>query len=249
MRLGLIGLVHEEAEKDFWGTMQKVAEIGYEGIEGGEQLLQGVAAGDIERFHKLGLNVITVSASREQLRDELDKIISDAKLLGAPHVTVWWGPCNSKEELLKDAELYNAAGTRLAEVGIKLCYHNHEHEFKTTFNGVYALDILAEHTDPNSLYFEIDIAWVTFGGEDPAKIIRKLAGRVAAIHVKDLSRLDERDHFTAVGTGVVKVKEAVEAAKQTGIEWMVVEQDKLHHLTSFETITVSYLNMKEMGLL
>lgn len=249
-KLGLIGLVGEETKKDLWGTMQKVAEIGYQGIEGGPmQLLEGDVAANLRRFHELGLQVITVSASREQLRDHLDKTISNAIALQAPHVSVWWGPCNTKDELLRDAELYNSAGARLAAEGLKLCYHNHEHEFKTSFNGVYALDVLAEHTDPKSVYFEVDIAWVTFGGEDPVKVLNRYAGRVPSIHIKDLHSLEERNQFTAVGTGVVNIKESIQAAFDTGVGWMVVEQDQLRNLTAFETITVSYLNLKEAGLL
>ncbi len=248
-KLGLIGLVGEEAKKDFWGTMQKVAEIGYQGIEGAAQLLEGDVEANVRRFHELGLQVITHSASREQLRDQLDTVIAQAKALKAPHVTVWWATCNSKEELLRDAELYNAAGAKMAAEGLKLCYHNHDHEFKTTFNGLYALDILAEYTDPQSVYFELDIAWITLGGADPAHILRKMAGRVPAIHIKDVYGVDEVGKWTAVGTGVVKVKESILAAREIGVDWMVVEQDKLRNLTAMETITVSYLNLKEAGLL
>jgi len=161
---------------------------------------------------------------------------------------MWWGPCETKEQVLRDAELYNSAGARLASEGITLCYHNHEHEFQTVFNGVYALDVLAEHTDPAALSFELDIAWITFGGEDPVRILKRYAGRVPAIHVKDLSRLDERGHFTAVGTGVVPVMASVETALEVGIEWVVIEQDTLRNLTALETAAVSILNLREMGL-
>jgi sugar phosphate isomerase/epimerase len=203
---------------------------------------------NLARFHGLGLKVLTVSASREQLRDNLAGIMGQAKALQSPRVSVWWGPCETRDSLLRDAELYNSAGAALAAEGIKLCYHNHDHEFHTAVSGVCALDVLAEHTDPKAVWFEIDIAWVTFGGEDPVKVLRRMAGRVPAIHVKDLWGLDERGRFTAVGTGVVKIREAVQAAIETGVEWIVVEQDKLRNLTAFETITVSYLNLKEAGL-
>ena len=79
-------------------------------------------------------------------------------------------------------------------------------------------------------------------------MLRRLAGRVPAIHVKDLYGLETRGQFTAVGTGVVKVRESIQAAMETGVEWVVVEQDHLRHLTALETITVSYLNLKEMEL-
>lgn len=248
LKLGLIGLVNEEAKRDFWGTMQRVAALGYQGVEGPAALLEGDVQANLKRFHGLGLRVITISASREALRDDLPKVMGAAEALQAPHVSVWWGPCADREELLRDAELYNAAGMKLAARGLKLCYHNHEHEFRTTHDGLYALDFLAARTDPRYVHFELDIAWITFGGEDPARVLRRMAGRVPAIHLKDLHSLDERDKFTAVGTGLVKVEEALRAAAETGVEWAVVEQDKLRNLTALETITLSRLYLKEIGL-
>lgn len=46
-----------------------------------------------------------------------------------------------------------------------------------------------------------------------------------------------------------KIKESIEAAKEIGDEWMTIEQDQLRNLSGFETATVSYLNLKEKGLL
>lgn len=248
-KVGLIGLVGKEAKQDFWGTMEKVAEIGYEGVEGVTALLEGDVQANLQRFHDLGLRVITYSASREDLEKNLDTIIKNAKLLEVPHVSVWWGPCESKEQLLEDAALYNRAGEALAKEGLKLCYHNHEHEFRASFNGVYAFDILVEYTNPEHLFFEIDVAWAAFGGQDPVELLHRLKGRVPAVHLKDLYALEKRGQFTAVGTGVVDIAAAVQAAQDIGVDWMVVEQDELRHLTAIETITVSYLNLKETGLL
>lgn len=202
----------------------------------------------MKRFPALGLEVLTVSADLAGLRDHLDAILAEAQAVQSPRVSLWWAPCDSREQLLRDAELYNSAGARLAAEGIMLCYHNHEHEFQTVFNGVYALDLLAAHTDPAALSFELDIAWITFGGEDPVRVLKRYAGRVPAIHVKDLSCLDERGHFTAVGTGVVPVRASVPTAIDPGIKWCVVEQDTLRHLTGLETAAVSILNLKGMGL-
>lgn len=248
LKLGLIGIIGEDAKADFWGTMHRVAEIGYQGIEGGAELLLGDTAENVQRFHDLGLSVLTVSASRELLRDGLPQLIADAHALHSSRATVWWAPCPTYDEVLRDADLYNRAGAALKAEGITLCYHNHEQEFRNVFDGVSALDLLAAHTDPNALAFEIDIAWATFGGADPAAILRRFAGRVPAVHVKDLYGLETRGEFTAVGTGIVPIRTALEAAIDTNIEWAIVEQDTLRNLTAMETITASYLNLKEMGL-
>jgi Sugar phosphate isomerases/epimerases len=250
-KLGLIGIIHEEAKRDFWGTMERVAAIGYEGIEGGAKLLEDDAKANVARFRSLGLEVATHSVNRDQLADakELDRIIREAQLLETKDVTLWWAPADSREQLLRDAELYNAAGARLAAEGLRFCYHNHAHEFRTTFNGVYALDILAEHTDPQAVHFRLDVAWITLGGADPAHILRKMAGRVPAIHLKDVYGTDEIGKWTALGTGVVDIRGSIEAAREIGAEWMTVEQDQLRHLSGLDTAWFSYMYLKESALI
>lgn len=251
-KLGLIGIVREEYKEDYWGTLQRVAEIGYEGIEAPAALLEGDVKANVERFHALGLKAATHSISKNQLADddEVERIIREAHALQTKDVTLWWALADSREQLLKDAELYQRTGKRFAAEGLRLCYHNHAHEFQKVYNGLYALDILAEHTDPKALYFRMDVAWIALGGANPAHILRKMAGRIPAIHIKDVYGIDEIGKWTAVGTGVVDIAGSIEAAKEIGgVEWMTVEQDQLRHLTGLETALVSYLNLKEKGLL
>lgn len=250
IKIGLIGLLDEEYAKDFWGTVEKLKCIGYQGIEGDpEELYVGNIEDNVKRLNELEIEIIAVGSSKEELRDDLEKVVLRAKAANAKQVTVFWGPCESKEQLIADTKIYNAAGERFSKEGIKLAYHNHEHEFNTIFDGIYAFDILVQNTDPDKVYFEIDVAWVTFGGEDPVKILKRLEGRVSTIHLKDLFDLEEKGRFTTVGTGLVKINEIIKMAKETGVEWLVVEQDSLRNLSAIETITASFLNIKETGLL
>lgn len=248
-KIGLIGIVGEESKQDFWGTMQRVAQIGYQGVEAVDNLAEGDAAANVRRFHDLGLKVLTTSAGREELRDELPQVITRAHALQTDRVSVWWAPCDSRESVLEDAALYNEVGARLASEGLTLCYHHHHHEFHNVFDGVYALDLLAANTNPAALKFVIDLAWVSYGGEDAVRVVRRFGGRIAALHVKDVVRLDEKDQFTAVGTGVVDIQGAVQAALESKVEWMVIEQDRLRNLNAFDTLTLSYLYLKEAALI
>jgi len=40
-KIGLIGLINAEAKQDFWGCMQRLAAIGYQGVESPGQMLEG----------------------------------------------------------------------------------------------------------------------------------------------------------------------------------------------------------------
>lgn len=251
-KIGLIGMVTDEMKENFWGTCQKLAEIGYKGIESTRQLLKGDINENLRKLSKIGLEPVAYSTNKEEIMEDIDQVIENAKKLEVPHVAIWWGPAESREQLIEDANIYNEAGAKIADANMKLCYHNHEHEFNTFFDGICAMDILAEYTDPDKVYFELDCGWITFGGADPVYILKKMAGRVPAIHIKDLKSTEYSDRssvvFSAVGTGVVKSFETVKTAIETGVDWVVVEQDRMRNLTNMETVKVSYLNLKEAGL-
>lgn len=248
MKIGLIGIVGEESKRDFWGTMAQVAEMGYRGIEGVEgALLEGDPAANLARFRALGLEHLTVSASLADLRDRLDEVRHKADASGARRATVWWSDAKDRDVLLEEAELYNQAGAKLAADGIRLCYHNHDHEFRNVFAGVNALDLLATNTDPASVFFTIDVGWVEVGGGDPAAVLTALKGRVPAIHAKDFFDLNDRASFTAVGSGAVNFNRALPAAQAAGVEWVIVEQDRLRNLSAMETAQAAALNLRERG--
>lgn len=249
LNVGLIGIVGEEYKADLWGTLKEVARIGYRGIEGCEFLLEGNVAENLRRFRDLGLQPLTVSSSLQDLNENLDEIRRKAQALEAPKVSMWWAPCKTRDELNDVTETLNRAGRALIQDGVKLCYHNHDQEFRNTFNGAAAMDILADQTDPESVFFELDIAWIAIGGADPSTILNRFAGRVPCIHIKDVIEAPTREpRWTAVGTGAVPIEEAIRTALSLGIEWGVVEQDRLRNLTGLETATVSILNLKERGL-
>lgn len=249
MKIGLIGIVGEEMKADLFGTLEKIAGIGYAGVEAAEgHLLKGDVAANRERFRGSGLQFLTTSASREALRDDFDTVLSNALAVGAPRVSMWWSEADSHDNILRDAELYNTAGAKLQREGIRLCYHNHDQEFRNVIDGVYALDLIAANTDPKALFFTIDVGWVCVGGEDPVRVLNRLGSRVAAIHLKDFADFGDRTSFTTVGTGAVPMAECIAAARKIGIEWGVVEQDRLRNLTAMETIETSFRYLKERGL-
>ncbi len=249
MNIGLIGIVGDEYKVDLWGTLEKVAALGYRGIEGCEFLLEGDVSENLKRFHGLGLQPLTVSASLQDLVEDLDGIRHKAASIRSPKVSMWWAPCKTRQELDDVSQVLNKAGQVLIQDGVKLCYHNHDQEFRNTFRGAAAMDILADQTDPDSVFFELDIAWIAIGGADPVTILERFAGRVPCIHIKDVIEAPTREpKWTAVGTGAVPIEQAMRKALELGIEWGVVEQDRLRHLTGLETATVSILNLKERGL-
>jgi sugar phosphate isomerase/epimerase len=123
-------------------------------------------------------------------------------------------------------------------------------------DGVRGIDILLENTDPQLVKMELDVAWVTFGGANPIDIIVKNPERYPLLHMKDFAHLHPgsqeakgvRDEavFSEVGTGVVDTAGVVEVAKRVGVEWLVIEQDRMNTLEPKESLETSARNLRAL---
>jgi sugar phosphate isomerase/epimerase len=262
MKIGLIGIIEDEMKQDLFGALSRVAQIGYRGMEFGLATVQNASLPPSElkrRMDDLGLTVVNyhLGGGTAALTSGYDQTAAIARATGTRYLTISWGPCDSAEQLKRDAEVYNRLGAQVKRDGFTLCYHNHDHELKS-FGGEHGLDILMQHSDPENLKGQFDVCWLRFGGVDPAAFLRKYPGRIPLIHLKDVARLErgcetgegdrERTLFTEVGTGIVDFEDVFAAAKEIGAEWGTVEQDRMRHLSPWESITCSYLNLKARGL-
>ncbi|MEP7241827.1 MAG: sugar phosphate isomerase/epimerase [Devosia sp.] len=119
-------------------------------------------------------------------------------------------------------------GTALNAAGIGFGYHNHAWEFAPQAGGPLPIDVLLS-TAP-SLQWEMDLAWLVKGGEDPLRWMDKYSSRITALHVKDIApageALDE-DGWADVGHGTLDWKSLLEAAKaRTAVKVFVAEHDR-----------------------
>jgi sugar phosphate isomerase/epimerase len=81
---------------------------------------------------------------------------------------------------------FNTWGAEAREHGLKFYFHNHPEDFNLD-GGRPIYDILLEETDPRLVYFEMDIAWVVGGGQDPFAYLRRYGyRRFPLFHVKDM---------------------------------------------------------------
>lgn len=262
MKAGWIGFPREG--EDFWSGVEAYAKIGYKGMECGEALLgDGKDDENIARFKALGLEVLTTSTSLEELDKNIDQVINRAKKLSTKRATLWSGNAMgfwynkppTKADFLKEVAAMEKAGAELAKEGIQLCYHNHDAEFKLCYDHVMAMDCMLQSSE--NIWVELDIAWALYGGVDPAALLRRYTDRLGAVHMKDYTQ-ETRIYdggeipvtipvFTAIGTGVVDVLGILQCLDELQHEWVIYEQDALRNLSGTESMTLSYLYMKESG--
>ncbi len=236
--------VRDDVEKDFAGTLQKVKAMGYDGVEFAG--LYGKTAEEVKNLCAEN-DLVPISAHVPFI-----DMINDPSLLGVyaeigckyvviPYLTEEYRPGNDKfAEVISGAAML---GEKAKALGMTLAYHNHDFEF-TKIDGKYALDILYDTVSADLLQAELDTCWVNVGGEDPARYVRKYAGRVDVLHLKDFSGsktenmyaligIDENEkkdtggkfEFRPVGFGVQDMPGIIAAADASGVKWLVVEQD------------------------
>lgn len=207
----------------FRQTLEQVAAMGYKGVEFAG-VYGGLNPGELRRFlDGLGLEVAGLHVPLEQLEQGLEAQIALARTLGAAYLVCPWiepGLRGSEARWRGVFGRLERLGRACRGAGIRLAYHNHDFEFEEKMGGEPVFDAL--FASAPSLEVELDIAWAHAGGYDPAAYLRKYAGRVPLVHLKDL----EGRRTVELGRGEVPVGAALQAALSGGVRWLLVEQDE-----------------------
>src|SRR4051812_13945108 len=192
--------IRDELSKDYFGTLGKVAEVGYQGVEIGPPP-EGITIAEFKNhLSAIGLQVIGAHAGIEQLTAGLAAQVDYLHEVGGEYVALSHN-FDSRQAVLETARLFNRIGENCRTEGIQFLYHNHDREF-ARFDGEYALDILLQATDPGLVKMELDTYWVKRGGADPVDYLRKLHGRCPLLHIKDMEPGEEQ-FFAEVGEGIL----------------------------------------------
>jgi sugar phosphate isomerase/epimerase len=234
--------VKGEAEKDLEGTLRKLYALGFREIEFAGYY--GKTPADLGKLMKgIGFSLVSTHAGADDIASSGDKIIADAKALGLKYI-ICSSPMSSaakaKLEWAKkmdaldegdwklNAQLFNKFGKQAKDAGMVFGYHNHHVEFKK-FGGKSGFDILFAETDPSLVTIELDVGWAVAASEDPVAILNKYKGRVVALHVKDIGKLDADPHkavTTAIGEGTIDWKKVLGTAHANGVKHYFYEQEE-----------------------
>ncbi|HEX6487381.1 MAG TPA: sugar phosphate isomerase/epimerase [Candidatus Dormibacteraeota bacterium] len=191
---------------------------GFRGLKG-EQIAELLRAAD--------LTVCGAHVQYPELRDDLPRVLEDLAAWDCTDVSVPSPPPDfrSAEGVVRLAPLLDELGARLLEHGVRLTYHNHSLELQRLPDGRTALEALYAATDPVRVQAELDTYWIQHGGGDPAAWIRRFAGRLPLLHVKDMGMLDNKQVDLPAGDGNFDWDAILGAARSSGVEWLIVEQD------------------------
>ena len=240
--------VRDNVAEDFVGTLVKVKEMGYDGVEFAG--LYDHSPAQIKHWcDSVGLVALSAHVPFDEMVQDIDKVIADYKAIGCEYIVVPYvsEECHPDgENFYKMIEDIKTWGKKAHEAGLTLLYHNHDFEFKKLDNGQCGLDYMYENVPAEYLQTELDQCWVKYAGYDPVEYLQKYSGRSPVVHLKDFYKEGEQEgdpyaligiddgeekkntafEFRPVGYGVQDIPAIIEAAKAAGSKWLVVEQDQ-----------------------
>jgi sugar phosphate isomerase/epimerase len=249
--------VDKELKADVNGTLKTIRNIGYKEVEGA-----GFAGLTAKKF-RTALDAAGLKCNSTHFFNFGDgdpsAIFEQANTLGVRYVVSSFigkfdhagaGGEAGKDEYKAMADFFNQLGTSAKKAGLQLAYHNHNTEFKDLGHGQVGYDIFVEATDPELVKLELDCGWMVAAGHNPIEYFKRYANRYRMVHIKDFVRTAqpgtslERSQVpqgTVLGTGYIKYKPILVAAKAAGVEHFFVEQEPpFIGTTAIEAATKDY---------
>lgn len=242
--------LRDDLPKDPKGILKQVAGFGYkqlEGYEGKDGLWWGMGSKGFKQYlDELGLVMVS---SHCNTKENFEKKAAEAKEVGLKYLLEpYIGAQKTLDDYKRQAERFNKLGEICKKNDLKFGYHNHGYTF-TKLDGQYPQDILMQNTNQELVDFEMDIYWVVLPGEDPAAWLQKYPNRFKLCHVKDRMKnapANEEDASTEVGNGSIDFKKILRVAKENGMEYYIVEQEKYENSTPLKSAEQSAKYMKTL---
>lgn len=233
--LGIATYSVKGLESDIEGSLKALADDGYVVMEisnydANTGKVAGYSPADYAALtKKYGLTIISSHArAKLDVKDEAGtlaawgKVFDDHKIMGCKYVilpmNLWSG---TVEGVKAECDLMNKIGDEANKRGIKFGYHNHHLEFVPIPNTdkLYE-DFLIANTDPSKVFFQMDVYWITQGGQDPVAYLKKYPTRYKVLHIKD--------DYVVGATGNINYKAIFTQFYKNGNEdWFVEMEDKM----------------------
>lgn len=226
--------VHEHAWKDLESTLLQLGRMGYRGIEyyGHHSLFQPEQVSEMET--RTGVRMIGWHTEWADLQeDTYEETAEYLERVGCPLVIVpclggEWNIGHTKEQECKEIweeymEWMNRLAGKLGSRGIRLAYHNHDHEFLLRYGGEKVFDLLFQNLSPD-IMLEFDTGRAICAGENCCEVLKRYSGREALIHLKPYSAQTGYNSFLGDKTDENNIREILRSY-QREFQWIMLESE------------------------
>ncbi len=205
-----------------------------------------------DTLKKVGLRATSMHVGYDDLKNNPQTIIANAKALGAKYVGLAWYPHQNgnfteatARQAIKD---FNQFGRTMKDAGLTFFYHNHGYEPVPYGDGTL-LDLIIDETDPNLVAFEMDVLWTWLPNVDPVALIKRHPGRFKLMHIKDMKPGIARgslsggipdEQKSVIGQGQVNWAQLLKASKEDGFEYYYIEDESTDPVNN-APLSIKYL--------
>lgn len=234
--------VRQELAQDLFGTVRRVATVGYEAVEFFSPYYQwepAYARQVRQLLDDVGLKAPSTHNSASVFTPEgIKKAIELNQTIGSTLIVMASAGRDVKtvDDWKRVAERLSAASETLRPLGMRAGFHNHQVEF-TPIDGTRPMDVLAQGT-PKDVVLQFDVGTCIEAKQDPVAWIKANPGRIRSIHCKDWAPGEgpDKGYHVLTGEGVAPWREIRAAAESVGgVETYLIEQEG-SRFTPFETI-------------
>ena len=239
-------LIDNKEGLSFETILKELADMGYTSVEAanyGDGKFYGKTPEEFKTdVEEAGMKVLSSHCSRGLSDGELasgdlsaalewwDKCIADHKAAGMKYIVwPWLGVPKSLKDLDTYCRLFNEIGKRCKENGILFGYHNHNHEFQKVEDKLM-YDYMLENTNPEYVFFQMDVYWVVRGQNSPVEYFNRYPGRFKMLHLKDHREIGQ--------SGMVGFDAIFRNAETAGVQDIVAEIEN-YTLPVEESVKVS----------
>ncbi len=252
-----------ELTDDVPAGLKKVVDIGYTTAECagyGDRKMYGYEMSEFNKIAKdAGLKITGTHVNppmrkytKENMGEIADfwkKTVDDHLKVGVKTIVQPGMPSmESQDEAAIVCEVFNKAGEIAKAANLRWGYHNHNGEFQERVvkeedknkprnrwapAGDMVYDLMLNGTDPDLVFFEMDVYWTVMGQNDPVEYFEKHAGRFPILHIKDRAVLGQ--------SGMMNFETIFKKAYENGLDEYYVEIEGIRGgMTQFEGVKQCY---------
>lgn len=241
-----------KAEQEFQELLHKISKIGYTSVEAA-----GYGDGKFYNLSPLAFRKAVEEADMKVISSHTSKGLSAAEMVSGDFSAslAWWDDCirahkeagmkyivtpwldapKSLADLKVQCEYFNAVGKKCREQGILFGYHNHAHEFGKVEGKEVMLDFMIANTNPDYVFYELDVYWTVIGNASPVEYFKKYPGRFLTLHIKDHQEIGQ--------SGMVGFDAIFQHADIAGVKHIFVELESTkNNIFSALQQSFDYLN-------
>ena len=226
--------VNDLWKKDPSGAFRRLKAMGYDGVQSFAFL--AMDHGELEKMlADNGLAIIDMPFYMKTVApDSINRFLEFCQRFKIDFVFEPYTKFATGAEWRRHADELVALGEKFKAHGIRVGYHNHQHELRQHFDGKTPLEYLYDAGLP----MELDVGHVKLAKDDPLLWLNRLKGRVPSIHAKpgggnSIGGEGDANDWSAIFA----------AASAAGTKWAVVEcetrrdtyrdvEDSMNFLTS-----------------